>query len=85
MSGTFTIVPRYCIESGEVSGVGEMIGLDWNDVCDLVSRAGLYGEDGAGYTTVQKGQTFGNDLDLIFTKIFEDNPSADEIYILDDF
>lgn len=85
MSDKFILETRFCMVSSDVNSVGKMLGLEWNYVCDLVSEAGLYGEDGAGYTTVERDEyQFDSELDQIFDKIFADNPECNVIYILDD-
>lgn len=84
MSEKFILEQRFCMGSGDINVVGEMLGLDWNRVCDLISSAELYGQDGNGYISVERGYyDFNSELNKIFDKIFEDNPGVAEIYILD--
>lgn len=80
----FELSVRYTMHNSDICCVGVMLGYEWNDVCNYISSVGLYGEDGAGYCTTGRGEKFGHEqIDAIFEKIFNDNPSADEIYILD--
>lgn len=83
MTDKFIVEPRYCIENSDLNVVGEMLGMDWNDVCDLISDAGLYGQDGAGYVVIDPYYKYGTDIDKIIEKIFADNPGVTDIYVMD--
>ena len=86
MTKPFIIKPRFCIENSELCSVGEDLGLDWNDVCDILQEHEIYGQDGSGYIVISSSFKSDNeDLNNIFTKIFSDNPSCSELYILNDF
>lgn len=73
------------MESSDVNVVGEHLGYKWNKVCDEVSRAGFYAEDGDGTLTVSR--TIDNDyssnevINKIMTAIFENYPQVNEISI----
>lgn len=87
MSEPFIIEQRYCIKTGDINVVGEMLGYDWNDVCDMCSVDSLYGQDGSGFCTVERGHIdFESEgLVKIFEKLFADNPDCKQIYILNDW
>jgi len=80
---TFKLEVRYCMNNSDINVVGGMLGYNWNDVCNYVQQTEIYGQDGCGYTLVERGDTFDHEqIDAIFEKIFSDNPEVDQIYIL---
>ncbi len=83
MSDKFIVETRFCIDNSDLNVVGEMLGLEWNYVCDLISESGVYGEDGAGYVVIKPNYKYNNDLDQIIQKLFADNPEANQIYVMD--
>lgn len=86
MTDKFIIEPKYVINNSDINVVGEMLGYDWNDVCDMTSEERLYGQDGSGGVSVSRTCKFDNeDLNKIFEKIFADNPEVESIMIVDDF
>jgi len=86
MAEPFIIEPSYSIDNSDINVVGELLGFDWNAVCDACQEEQLYGQDGAGYCSVRRNTTFENEMiTAIFEKIFADNPSVDSIRIIDDF
>lgn len=83
---TFVIEPSYTMDNSDINVVGEMLGFDWNDVCDACQQEEIYGQDGSGSYSVHRDETFSNEMiTAIFAKIFADNPNADTIRIIDDF
>lgn len=81
----FKLEVQYCMNNSEINVVGEMLGYDWNDVCDYIAERGVYGEDGSGYTIVRRGYIFNHEhIDAIFEKIFSDNPEVNKIFILNE-
>lgn len=86
MSEPFIIEPSYTMINSDINVVGELVGFDWNAVCDACQEEELYGQDGAGYCLVRRNTTFHNEMiSAIFTKIFVDNPNIENIRIIDDF
>jgi hypothetical protein len=86
MPEPFIIEPSYSIDNSDINVVGELLGFDWNSVCDACQEEGIYGQDGSGSYNVSRGERFENDMiTAIFEKIFEDNPNAKTIRIIDDF
>lgn len=86
MAEPFIIEPSYSIDNSDINVVGELLGFDWNTVCDACQEEGLYGEDGSGYCSVSRSTTFENEMiTAIFEKIFTDNPNIDSLRIIDDF
>jgi hypothetical protein len=82
----FIIEPSYTINNSDINVVGELLGFDWNVVCDACQEEELYGQDGSGSCKATRGERFENDMiTAIFEKIFEDNPNAERITIIDDF
>ena len=86
MTDKFIIETSYCIQNSDLCVVGEMLGYDWNDVCDAIGEQEIHGMDGSGYTTIEKSMTTNNEMvNAIVKKLFEDNPNASDIKVLDDF
>lgn len=87
MSEPFIIEQHYIITTGDINNVGEMLGYEWNDVCDMCNVDCLYGEDGSGFTIVSRDyMSFESEgLTKIFEKLFADNPECRTIYILNDW
>lgn len=82
----FIIEPSYSIKNSDINAVGELLGFDWNDVCDACQEEEIYGHDGSGSYEVSRGERFEDDMiTAIFEKIFEDNPNVISITIIDDF
>lgn len=86
MAEPFIIEPSYSMDNSDINVVGELLGFDWNSVCDACQEEGIYGQDGSGSYQVSRGERFDNEMiTAIFEKIFEDNPAANSIRIIDDF
>lgn len=71
--------------SGDVNVVGEELGFDWNAVCDAVSDAELYGQDGDGYTTVYRRDPTkwkAGMIKTIFEHVFATHPGVDVIRVM---
>ena len=82
----FIIKPSYTMSNSDINVVGEMLGFDWNEICDSVQGEGLYGQDGSGYVIVKHNTRFEDEkIKIIFNKIFSDNPEIKNITIPDDF
>lgn len=78
---------RHVINNSDLNVVGEQMGYDWNGICDEISDHGLQGSDGDGVVIVYKNRRYDNGkiLNSIIDKLFELNPKATEIYIIDNF
>lgn len=89
MSKPFIITPKFTIVNSDLCHVGESLGYGWNNVCDLLQKCGLNGQDGSGFFTISKGTAESNEYPKevcgIFNKIFEDNPECKTLYVMDDF
>lgn len=75
----------FVMASGDVNVVGEELGFDWNAVCDAVSDAELYGQDGDSYTTVYRRdpQRWAEGmLKTIFEHVFAAYPHVDAIRVM---
>lgn len=82
----YIIVPSYTMDNSDINVVGELLGFNWNEVCDACQKEGIYGQDGSGSYVVHRGEHFENNIiTAIFEKIFEDNPIANKICIINDF
>lgn len=82
---TFKLEVRYCMNNSDINVVGEMLGYDWNDVCDYIGELELYGEGCDGSYEVSRGTKFNHEeIDAIFEKIFNDNPEANKICIINE-
>lgn len=81
---TFKLEQRYFMENSDINVVGEMLGYDWNEICDVIAKAEFYAHDGDGTFTVERDYLPENEvLNAIFTKIFADNPECNDITISD--
>lgn len=89
MSEQFIITPKFTIVNSDLCKVGELLGYDWNNMCDLLQKHHLNGKDGSGYFSISKGTAENNEYSEeicnVFNKIFEDNPECKTLYVMDDF
>lgn len=76
------LTQRWTMENADLCRVGEHLGFGWNNVCDEISKAGFYAEDGDGTFNAYRGDETGNEMiDQIMAAIFEENPTVNEIQI----
>jgi ankyrin repeat protein len=73
------------MDNSDLNVVGEHLGYKWNQVCNAVSEAEFYAEDGDGTFSVDREDD--NDysdneiINKIMTAIFENYPKVNEIRI----
>lgn len=81
------VTKKYVIENSDLNEIGELLGYDWNDICNALSNNGIHGEDGTGFTTMRRAKNYSKNkmVNDIFEAIFESNKDIDEVYILDNF
>lgn len=76
----------WTMKSTDILFTGQKLGYDWNFLCREVSREGLHGQDGSGYTTMAREEIedlASEALKAIFCHIFAEHPSMDEVTIID--
>lgn len=77
------------MNNSDINVVGEHLGYDWNEVCDHVSDAGFYAQDGDGSFSVSRSSK--NDysenevINKIMTAIFDNYPQVSKIVINNNF
>lgn len=75
----------WTMENSDINVVGVHLGYDWNNVCDEISKAGFYAEDGDGAISVYRDRN--NDyssnavINHIMTELFAAYPDVREIQI----
>jgi hypothetical protein len=74
------------MDNSDMNVVGEHLGYDWNQVCDEVSKAGFYAEDGDGAFTVNRSSkseysSKSKIINEIFVAIFANYPNVKTIQI----
>ena len=77
----------YSMDNSDINMVGEHLGYDWNEVCDEVSKAGFYAEDGDGAFTISRNakSDYSSDskiINEIFVAIFENYPEVKTIQVI---
>ena len=85
--GKKVVKQEYIIDNSDINKKGQYLGYDWNTICDWLACSELYGEDGAGYTFIERGETFKpTELQHIIDEIFKEvPPHIDSIRVIDDF
>lgn len=83
--GRKVLKQQYYIENADINFKGAFLGYDWNTICDWISTCGIYGEDGSGSYIVSRDEYKFKvpEMNEIFDAIFEENPQADEISVID--
>ena len=80
---------KFVIENSELNRIGELLGYEWNNISDALSNDGICGEDGSGYTTMnrEKNNKYSDNkmVNDIFVALFASNKDIHEVYILDNF
>ena len=76
----------YTMNNSDINVVGMHLGYDWNDVCDEISKARYYAEDGDGAFNVYRGETYSENeiINKIMTAIFDNYPNVDCIQIVNE-
>lgn len=80
---------KYSMFNSDFNVLGEEMGYEWNLICKEIKNYELYGMDGIGYLYLDRDEldfyieTYGI-MGKIISKIFEMNPEANEIYILNE-
>jgi hypothetical protein len=71
--------------NADINVVGVHLGYDWNQVCDAVSNAGYYAEDGDGSFTVHRDRkddySENEIINKIMIAIFANYPQVNKIRI----
>lgn len=82
----------YTVTAAKICEVGQSMGHDYNDICDMINDVQLYGCDGDGYCTVNrayiehvgpKGHNSSRIIRDILHWIFNENPKMETLYIFD--
>jgi hypothetical protein len=75
----------WTMENSGINVVGEHLGYDWNQVCDEISKAGFYAEDGDGafavYRSSKNDYSSNQIINHIMTELFAAHPDVREIQI----
>ena len=85
MSNIINVVKQdFFIENVDINYKGESMGYDWNQICDWISVAGIYGTDGNGSTSVSRDEFKEEypELNSIINAIL-DEESLDTITVID--
>ena len=65
------LIQEWVCDNSDLNKYGEKLGYNWNHVCDLISKCGIYGEDGDGYTWVYHSSTGEGCSDVDMQKIID--------------
>jgi len=71
---------------GDIADKGIYLGYDGNTIIDLAMDAGIYGEDGAGYTYITRDELSyykNKDLQRVLLSIL-DEANSDKVMVLND-
>lgn len=79
----------YTMKNSDINVVGEYLGYEWNKVCDEISKAGFYAEDGEGAFEIRRNHKnqYSNEsqiINKIFVEIFNQNPKVHNITIINE-
>ena len=71
------------IDNTDIHSKGVFLGYDWNTICNWISKNGVYGEDGDGYTFISREGTYEpQEFQNIITAIL-DEADEDELKVID--
>lgn len=75
----------WTMENSDINVVGVHLGYDWNQVCDEISKAGFYAEDGDGafsvYRDSENDYSSNKVINHIMVELFAAYPNVREIQI----